>query len=228
MKAKIKAALQQKYANLGLEEEVFEGVASAVETFVTEDSMSNFVDGAESILKKYQSMGDKARSAKQDADKRIAALQAKLDEAIASQKKDDDNDGGNHGDDVSTLIKNAIQESLGSLQQEIETLKTQRTAETAFETAKAKFFANKYAGKFTSEAEDAWSIAVELNEAKGRSMSADELETKALDIFGKSVARRGADITKPFEGDGDSGQKGTTDWSSERKRKQEQGMLGKD
>lgn len=227
MKAKIKAALQQKYANLGLEEEVFEGVASAVETFVTEDSMSNFVDGAESILKKYQSMGDKARSAKQDADKRIAALQAKLDEAIASQEKGNEGEG-NHGDDVSTLIKNAIKESLGSLQQEIETLKTQRTAETAFETAKAKFFANKYAGKFTSEAEDAWAIAVELNEAKGRSMSADELETKALDIFGKSVARRGADITKPFEGDGDSGQKGTTDWSSERKRKQEQGMLGKD
>lgn len=59
MKNKIKEALQQKYKNLGLNEEVFERVAASVETFITEETLGNFVDRASTLdlLKNYEFCG---------------------------------------------------------------------------------------------------------------------------------------------------------------------------
>ena len=82
MKKKIMDALQQKYKNLGLENEVFERVASSVETFITDETLDAFVAGAEGMLKSYQSMGDKHRAALADAKKKQDEIQAQLDEAL--------------------------------------------------------------------------------------------------------------------------------------------------
>lgn len=200
MKQKIKEALQLAYKRLGLDEEVFERVATSVETFVTEETLSNFVDGAESLLKHYQGVVDKSRREASDEKKRADELQAKLAEAEAKLKDTGgEGEGKQQPDNIAELIQNAVTAAVQPLQAELAAFKGENAAKQALKEAKDKFFANDYAKKFTQERDDAWERAIELNEATGSKMSAEELGEKAMGYFSKSVARKGADITKPFE-----------------------------
>ena len=203
MKTKIKEALQQKYKNLGLNEEVFERVAASAETFVTEETLGNFVDGAGTLelLKNYQSFADKARGFDSQEKKRADDLAQKLAEAEAKLKeKGDDDEGKNkQPDNIAELVKRSVEAAVQPLQAELAAFKGENAAKQALKDAKDKFFANDYAKKFTQERDDAWERAIELNEATGSKMSAEELGEKALGYFNKSVARKGVDITKPFE-----------------------------
>lgn len=200
MKQKIKEALQLAYKRLGLDEEVFERVATSVETFVTEETLSNFVDGAEALLKHYQGVVDKSRREASDEKKRADELQTKLAEAEAKLK--DTGEGGEgkqQPDNIVELIQSAVTAAVQPLQAELAAFKGQNAAKQALKEAKDKFFANDYAKKFTQERDDAWERAIELNEATGSKMSAEELGEKAMGYFNKSVARKGVDTTKPFE-----------------------------
>lgn len=203
MKTKIKEALQQKYKNLGLNEEVFERVAASAETFVTEETLGNFVDGAGTLelLKNYQSFADKARGFDSQEKKRADELAQKLAEAEAKleEKGDDDEGKKKQPDNIVELVKSAVEAAVQPLQTELAALKGENAAKQALKDAKDKFFANDYAKKFTQERDDAWERAIELNEATGSKMTADELGEKAMGYFNKSVARKGVDITKPFE-----------------------------
>lgn len=201
MKQKIKEALQQKYKNLGLNEEAFDGVAAFGETIgITEDTLANFVEGAKGLLTKAQSDADKARSAKAESQKQIDELKTKLAEAEAKLKdKGDGEEGKQQPDNIVELIQNAVTAAVQPLQAELAAFKGENAAKQALKDAKDKFFANDYAKKFTQERDDAWERAIELNEATGSKMSAEELGEKALGYFNKSVARKGVDITKPFE-----------------------------
>lgn len=200
MKQKIKEALQLAYKRLGLDEEVFERVATSVETFVTEETLSNFVDGAESLLKHYQGVVDKSRREASDEKKRADDLQAKLAEAEAKLKDTGkDGEGKQQPDNIAELIQNAVTAAVQPLQAELAAFKGENAAKQALKDAKDKFFANDYAKKYTQERDDAWERAIELNEATGSKMTAEELGEKALSYFNKSVARKGVDITKPFE-----------------------------
>lgn len=201
MKQKIKEALQQKYKNLGLNEEAFDGVAAFGETIgITEDTLANFVEGAKGLLTKAQSDADKARSAKAESQKQIDELKTKLAEAEAKLKdKGDGEEGNQQPDNIAELIQNAVTAAVQPLQAELAAFKGENAAKQALKDAKDKFFANDYAKKYTQERDDAWERAIELNEATGSKMSADELGEKALGYFSKSVARKGVDTTKPFE-----------------------------
>lgn len=200
MKQKIKEALQLAYKRLGLDEEVFERVATSVETFVTEETLSNFVDGAESLLKHYQGVVDKSRREASDEKKRADDLQTKLAEAEAKLKDTGkDGEGKQQPDNIAELIQKAVTAAVQPLQAELAAFKGENAAKQALKDAKDKFFANDYAKKYTQERDDAWERAIELNEATGSKMSADELGEKALGYFSKSVARKGVDTTKPFE-----------------------------
>lgn len=203
MKTKIKEALQQKYKNLGLNEEVFERVAASAETFVTEETLGNFVDGAGTLelLKNYQSFADKARGFDSQEKKRADDLAQKLAEAEAKLKeKGNDDEGKNkQPDNIAELIQSAVTAAVQPLQAELAAFKGENAAKQALKDAKDKFFANDYAKKYTQERDDAWERAIELNEATGSKMSAEELGEKALGYFSKSVARKGVDTTKPFE-----------------------------
>ena len=228
MKNKIKEALQQKYKNLGLNEEVFERVAASAETFVTEETLSNFVDGAESLLKHYQGVVDKARRETSDEKKRAEDLQAKLNEAEAKLKEKGDGGEGNQQkpEDIAAMIKSAVEAAVQPLQTELAAFKGENAAKQALKDAKDKFFANDYAKKFTQERDDAWERAIELNEATGSKMTADELGEKAMGYFNKSVARKGVDTTKPFQAEDHSDDE--PDFSAQKKRLQEKGLLPAD
>lgn len=229
MKQKIKEALQQKYKNLGLNEEVFERVAASAETFVTEETLGNFVDGAGTLelLKNYQSFADKARGFDSQEKKRADDLAQKLAEAEAKLKdKGDGEDGKQQPDNIAELIQSAVTAAVQPLQAEIQAFKEEGTAKQALKTAKDALFGNDYAKKYTQERDDAWERAVEIYEATGKKMTADELKNKAMDYFNKSVARKGVDPSKPFEGEG-NGDK-TPDFSEQKKYLQEQGLIPKD
>ena len=200
MKQKIKEALQLAYKSLGLNEEVFEWVATSAETFTTEENLSNFVDGAEGLLKHYQSIVDKGRREASDEKKRADDLATKLAEAEAKlqepKKKEEE------PIDYKALIKEAMAEATQSFKKELDDIKATKAAEDAFSLAKQNFFANDYAKKYVTERDDAWERAVEVNNLTGKKMTAEELQTKAMGYFNTLVSRKGVDTTKPFKNEG--------------------------
>lgn len=229
MKQKIKEALQQKYKNLGLNEEVFERVAASAETFVTEETLSNFVDGAGTLelLKNYQSFADKARGFDSQEKKRADDLAQKLAEAEAKLKdKGDGEEGKQQPDNIAELIQNAVTAAVQPLQEKLKAFEDAGTAQQALKTAKDALFSNDYAKKYTQERDDAWERAVEIYEATGKKMTAEELQAKAMDYFNRSVARKGVDPKKPFEADDKDNKE--PDFSAQKKFLQSQGLLPKD
>lgn len=212
MKQKIKDALKLKYVNLGLADEVFERVAASVETFITDEAqIPNFVDGAEGLLKQYQSTGDKARQEAAELKKQKETLEAEI--ARLKGDKSEKEEGG----DLAAQIAAAVTAAIKPLQDEVSALKGAGAARTAFENAKSSYYENDYVKKFKEEADDAWERATELNSATGEKMTAEELSAKAMGYFNKAVSRKGVDTSKPFEAE-HTDEDQIPDWKSERER----------
>lgn len=78
MKEKILLQLKNKYANLGLSNEILEGIAIQLAGFVKEDSdIESAVNGVEATLKATQSFGDKRATA--EAERVKKELEGKKD-----------------------------------------------------------------------------------------------------------------------------------------------------
>lgn len=221
MKKKIMDALQQKYKNLGLENEVFERVASSVETFITDETLEAFVASAEGILKSYQSMGDKHRAAIADAKKKQDEIQAQLDEAL--KKANPEPPQKNEPEDLKAVIAAAVAEAVKPLQEKISGFEGESAAKQVYNGAKDGFFANDYAKKYTAERDTAWKIAERLFEAGGKKMKAEELQKEAMDTFNTLVAAKGVDTSKPFPKDPQGPKE--FDFSDEKKILEKEGLL---
>lgn len=228
MKQKIKEALQQEYKNLGLNDEAFERVAAFGETLgINEETLANFVKGANDTLKKMQSDADKVRNANATTAKQVEELKAKLAEAEAKLNKPSEGEG-NKGEqpaqpDLAKLIAEAVTAAVQPLQTELANIKHTRSAEDAFNLAKTNFFGNDYAQKYTDERDQAWERAVEINDLTGKKMTAEELQTKAMGYFNNLVSKKGVDITKPFESEGNGGN--NLDFSEDKAILQKEGLL---
>ena len=205
MNQKIKEALQLTYKSLGLNEELFEWVATSAETFTTEENLSNFVDGAEGLLKHYQSIVDKGRREASDEKKRADDLATKLAEAEAKLKTPAEPTEGKTEIDIAKLLDEKLSALVQPLKDELANIKHTRSAEDAFNLAKTNFFSNDYAKKYTDERDQAWERAVEINDLTGKKMSAEELQTKAMGYFNNLVSKKGVDTSKPFESEGEGG-----------------------
>lgn len=209
MKQKIKEALQQEYKNLGLNDEAFERVAAFGETLgINEETLANFVKGANDTLKKMQSDADKLRNADANSKKQVEELKAKLAEAEAKLKTQGDGDNGSGGTqepttpDIAKLLDEKLSALVQPLKDELANIKHTRSAEDAFNLAKTNFFGNDYAKKYTDERDQAWERAVEINDLTGKKMTAEELQTKAMGYFNNLVSKKGVDTSKPFESEG--------------------------
>lgn len=229
MKQKIKEALQQAYKNLGLNEEAFDGVAAFGETIgITEETLANFVKGAESLLKREQSNADKVRNANAESKKQVEELKAKLAEVEAKMNGNKVQKEGNEPQDTpdfAKLISDAVTAAVQPLQEKLAALKGAKSAEDAFNTAKTAFYGNDYAKKYTDERDYAWERAVEINEATGKKMTAEELQEKAMGYFNKAVAKKGVDTSKPFESEGEGK---TIDFSETKAYLQKEGLIPQD
>ena len=203
MRQKIKEALQQEYKNLGLNDEAFERVAAFGETLgINDETLANFVKGANDTLKKMQSDADKVRNANATTAKQVEELRAKLAEAeakLATEKPKEETTP-----DIAKLVADAVTAAVQPLQSELANIKHTRSAEDAFNLAKTNFFGNDYAKKYTDERDQAWERAVEINDLTGKKMTAEELQTKAMGYFNNLVSKRGVDTSKPFENEGNA------------------------
>lgn len=233
MKKKIQEALEQAYAvKLGLtDKKVYARVAGLGETYVAKDEdIPAFVEKAEDLLKGFQAYEDQGRT--------LAMANAKnveLEEELKKlRNKGGEGEPGGEGKkqpeiDWQATLAETVKKAVEPLAQELAALKSSSSAKEALTNAKTSFFGGDYAKKYKTQADDAWERAVELNEATGSKMTADELVAKATGYFNKSVSRLGVDTSKPFQADSDAEDKdGTLDWSAEKKRLQDEGRLPKD
>ena len=227
MKQKIKEALQQAYKNLGLNEEAFDGVAAFGETIgTTEETLANFVKGAESLLKREQSNADKVRNANAESKKQVEELKAKLAEVEAKMNGNQKpQEKPQETPDFAKLISDAVTAAVQPLQEKLAAFEGEKSAEDAFNTAKSAFYGNDYAKKYTDERDYAWERAVEINEATGKKMTAEELKERAMGYFNKAVAKKGVDTTKPFESEGEGK---TVDFSETKAYLQKEGLIPQD
>ena len=218
MKNKIKDALKQRYNNLGLSDEAFDGVASSVQTVITDETLEGFVAGAEPLLKQFQSIADKARSQK------VAELEAKIKE-LEGKDKGKDEPQQISLEDITKQVTEAVAAAVKPLNDEIASLKGASAAKESLATAMTTLFGGDYAKKYADEANDAWERVVELNEATGSKMTADELKAKAESYFNKAVARKGVDTSKPFESEQHDA---IPDFADDAKILQDAGLLPKE
>lgn len=217
MKQKIKSALEQGYKNLGVGDEAFERVATLGETFIKEEGqIADFVKKAEGTLKLYQSEADRIRTELNGKIKTLegekANLEAKLKEGVEKQEVNDnvqvEEQKQGQGQDASTLVEQLsamFEAKIKPLQDELAKFKGEQSAKQALIDAEETFKSNGWVKKYKDEANDAWERAVEINEATGSKMTAQELSDKALSYFSKAVERRGDDISQPFKSEGGAG-----------------------
>lgn len=230
MKKKIEEALSAEYKGLGLSEKTIGRLADYVLGSVEkEEDIATAVKGDAVKLLATSIQGEIAglKRAKETAESALADYKAKHPE----NKNDEGGDDEKRTDDQSILdkIAAAVSAAVTPLTAKIEALENLNSTKAALEGARSSFFGGDYAKKYKNEADDAWERAVELNEATGSKMTAEQLAEKATGYFNKAVSRKGVDTSKPFVADTKTDdEEGTVDWSAERKRLQEAGRLPQD
>lgn len=229
MKKKIEEALSAEYKGLGLSEKTIGRLADYIiskGSVTKEEEIDAAVKGDDVKLLATSIQGEVAgiKRAKEPAESALADYKAKHPETDDNNGDDDKNEP-----DLAKTIADAVAAAVAPLTQKIETLENANSTKAALEGARTKFFGGDYAKKYKDEADDAWDRAVEMNEATGNKMTADELAEKATSYFNKAVSRKGVDTSKPFKADppGEDDE-GTVDWSAEKKRLQDAGRLPKD
>ena len=229
MKKRIEEALSAEYKGLGLGEKTIGRLADYIigkGSVTKEDEIDAAVKGEDVKLLATSIQGEVAglKRAKETAETALADYKAKHPETKGKGGEEED-----PKPDLAKTIADAVAAAVAPLTQKIETLENANSTKAALEGARTKFFGGDYAKKYKDEADDAWERAVELNEATGNKMTADQLAEKATGYFNKAVSRKGVDTSKPFQADPPAGEEeGTLDWSAEKKRLQDAGRLPKE
>lgn len=204
MKQKIKEALRQEYkSRLELDDDRLDGVAAFASTFVTEESkIEEFVknEATLAMLKSYQSVLDKDR--------------AKRNKPEPTPKPSDN--GNNPPEpnpepkpqdtpDIAAIVAQAVAAAINPLQEKLNAFESAKTAEQAVKQAQEKFGADEWVNGYPELRDSAWAQAMRIYDRTGKSMTADELHTEAMEIFKPLAKAKGLDISKPFQSDGGAG-----------------------
>ncbi len=121
MKVKIFEQLKTKYSHLGFSKEVLESVATQLSTFVTEeDKIATAVEGAELMLKSFQSFADSRvtsfKSESEKAKKEAEELKAKLEQKAKGEETPKTK---LTAESISALIDEKIKELVTPVQQKL-------------------------------------------------------------------------------------------------------------
>lgn len=232
MKQRIIDALKTKYKSFGLSNEAYDRIASATEKTVTkEEEIADAIAKVETmnlIATELQKMRDSEIQKRTDLERVHNDYKAKHPEG-GNPPADPPADPDPNKPDLAKTIADAVAAAVAPLTEKITALENVNSTKAALAGARETFFGGDYAKKYTDEANDAWERAVEINELTGNKMTAQELSEKATSYFNKAVSRKGVDTSKPFVADtGGDDQKGTLDWSAEKKRLQDAGRLPQD
>ena len=229
LKEQILEALKTKYKAYGLSNDALDRIASLREKTVekAEDIEGAVADATtlDLIAKEIQRQRDQAIQKNSESQRAFEAYKAAHPEPDAGGAGDDDKNKAT-SQDIASIVKAAVADAVAPLNEKIIALETSKSAEAALSTAHSSFFNGDYAKKYKDQATDAWERAVELNEATGNKMTAEELAAKASGYFNKAVSRLGVDTSKPFQADPPKNdEEGTIDWSEEVARKKAQGLI---
>lgn len=232
LKEQILEALKTKYKAYGLSNDALDRIASLREKTVekAEDIEGAVADATtlDLIAKEIQRQRDQAIQKNSESQRAFEAYKAAHPEPDKGGAGDDDKDKAT-SQDIASIVKAAVADAVAPLNEKITALETSKSAEAALNTAHSSFFNGDYAKKYKDQATDAWERAVELNEATGNKMTAEELAAKASGYFNKAVSRLGVDTSKPFQADPPKNdEEGTIDWSAEVARKKAQGLIPDD
>ena len=229
LKEQILEALKTKYKAYGLSNDALDRIASLREKTVekAEDIEGAVADATtlDLIAKEIQRQRDQAIQRNSESQRAFEAYKAAHPEPDAGGAGADDKNKAT-SQDIASIVKAAVADAVAPLNEKITALETSKSAEAALSTAHSSFFNGDYAKKYKDQATDAWERAVELNEATGNKMTAEELAAKASGYFNKAVSRLGVDTSKPFQADPPKNdEEGTIDWSAEVARKKAQGLI---
>lgn len=229
LKEQILEALKTKYKAYGLSNDALDRIASLREKTVekAEDIEGAVMDATtlDLIAKEIQRQRDQAIQKNSETQRAFEAYKAAHPEPDKGGAGDDDKNKAT-SQDIASIVKAAVADAVAPLNEKITALETSKSAEAALSTAHSSFFNGDYAKKYKDQATDAWERAVELNEATGNKMTAEELAAKASGYFNKAVSRLGVDTSKPFQADPPKNdEEGTIDWSEEVARKKAQGLI---
>ena len=227
LKEQILEALKTKYKAYGLSNDALDRIASLREKTVekAEDIEGAVADATtlDLIAKEIQRQRDQAIQKNSESQRAFEAYKAAHPEPDKGGAGDDDKNKAT-SQDIASIVKAAVADAVAPLNEKITALESSKSAEAALSTAHSSFFNGDYAKKYKDQATDAWERAVELNEATGNKMTAEELAAKASGYFNKAVSRLGVDTSKPFQADPPKNdEEGTIDWSAEVARKKAQG-----
>lgn len=220
MKQKIKEALQQGHKNLGLSDEVFERVAASVETFITDEAdIDKYVKSelVNSLLKFEQADADRKR-AKREGEKKEPDNGNNPPEPNPSPKPQDT-------PDIAAIVAQAVAAAINPLQEKLNAFETAKTAERAVKQAQEKFGADEWVNGYPELRDSAWAQAMRIYDRTGKSMTADELHTEAMEIFKPLAKAKGLDISKPFQSDGGAGGEAELDMTEVMKIYQKSGRV---
>lgn len=229
MKEQILEALKTKYKAYGLSNDALDRIASLREkTVEKEEDIEGAVADATTldlIAKEIQRQRDQAIQRNSESQRAFEAYKALHPEQNAGGEGNEGKEGEG-SPDIASIVKEAVAAAVAPLNEKITALETSNTAKAALSSAHASFFNGDYAKKYKDQADEAWERAVELNEATGSKMTAEELSAKASGYFNKAVSRLGVDTSQPFKADPPKNEEdGTVDWSAEIARKKAQGLL---
>ena len=225
MKQKLLNALKEGYKNLGLAESAFERVAAFGETFITSDEqIESFVKAAEAMLKAEQSAADKVRTELNAKIKGLEGEKADL-EAKLNGNNPPDKDPDKDTPDIAAIVAQAVAAAINPLQEKLTAFETAKTAEQAVKQAQDKFGADEWVNGYPELRDSAWAQAMRIYDRTGKSMTADELHTEAMEIFKPLAKAKGLDISKPFQSDGASGGEAELDMTEVMKIYQKSGRV---
>lgn len=217
MKQKIKEALRQGHKNLGLSDEVFERVATSVETFITNEAdIDKYVKSelVNSLLKFEQADADRKR-AKREGDKKEPDNGNNPPETHPEPKPQDT------PADMAKIIAEAVANAIKPISEELAGFKAEKTVNDTIAAVNTRIDAWGYGKGYPKEMEKARKNAMELYEAYGKKWTADELEAKIKEKFNQEVHDKGLDTSKPFESDGGAGDNAQARFEAMAKRQQE-------
>lgn len=232
MKQKIKEAITQGYKNLGVPESVVDGLTALGVTVVQDESgIDAFVqsEAVKGVMKSWQSEADKVRTKASDSKKaeyeaKIAELEAKLNGNNPPEVKPED---GKVPAWAQALLEQnkALAEQNKSFAEKLSAFESAKTAEQAVKQAQEKFGADEWVNGYPELRDSAWAQAMRIYDRTGKSMTADELHTEAMEIFKPLAKAKGLDISQPFQSDGASGGEAELDMTEVMKIYQKSGRV---
>ena len=214
----IKEALSNKYKNLGFDDKAFEGVADFAQTYIKEEAdLATFVNGAELMLKGFQSSTDRLRTEKAQLERE----KNELAEKVKTLETTTETQTTSETDETPAWAKILIDANT-NLQKELDLIKQGESTKSILEQAKTSFFTDELDPERKSFAE------ISFRERTTNITAETKLEdvlTNVKTYYNELCSGDSGKgyIPKPASGGLDKG----SDWTAEVARLKENGQIPK-